>query len=143
MNGFNFGMRQSGDGLAADNYYGRKNVASSIYSGGPGPAEEMPHSTSTYGQEPLRNPFQLDQPRYNPLNQEHPRSSALLNVNDPVTMHLLMETAMLDSKEYEILSFEEGREAQEGELAPGYTDRRSSKKTCIGEQIARRGAILE
>lgn len=107
MNSFNFGMRNSGEGLGPDSYYGRKNVASSIYSGGPGPAEEMSHSTSMYGQDNLRNPFQLDQPRYNPLNQEHPRSSALLNINDPVAMHLLMETAMLDSSEYEILSFEE------------------------------------
>lgn len=107
MNNFNFGTRHSGEGLGTDNYYGRKNVASSIYSGGPGPAEENPHSTSIYGQDHLRNPFQMDQPRYNPLNQDHPRSSALLNINDPVAMHLLMETAMLDSKEYEILSFEE------------------------------------
>ena len=107
MNSFNFGMRNSGEALGADNYYGRKNVASSIYSGGPGPAEEMSHSTSMYGQDNLRNPFQMDQPRYNPLNQEHPRSSVLLNINDPVAMHLLMETAMLDSREYEILSFEE------------------------------------
>lgn len=107
MNNFNFGMRNSGEGLVPDNYYGRKNVASSIYSGGPGPAEEMSQSTSIYGQDTLRNPFQLDQSRYNPLNQEHPRSSALLNINDPVAMHLLMETAMLDSSDYEILSFEE------------------------------------
>src|SRR5262245_28886564 len=35
------------------------------------------------------------------------RSSALLNVNDPVAMHLLVETAIDDSQEYEILSFEE------------------------------------
>jgi chromosome segregation ATPase len=107
MNNFNFGMRNSGEGLGPDNHYGRKNVASSIYSGGPGPAEEMSHSASMYGQDALRNPFHLDQPRYNPLNQEHPRSSALLNINDPVAMHLLMETAMLDSSDYEILSFEE------------------------------------
>jgi len=33
------------------------------------------------------------------------RSSALLN--DPVAMHLLVETAIIDSQNYEILSFEE------------------------------------
>jgi Up-regulated During Septation len=41
------------------------------------------------------------------LNREHPRSSALLNIHDPVAMHLLMETAISDSKDFEILSFEE------------------------------------
>lgn len=37
----------------------------------------------------------------------HPRSSPLLDSNDPVSMHLLMETAMGDSQQYEVLSFEE------------------------------------
>lgn len=41
------------------------------------------------------------------LNQTHPRSSALLNANDPVTMYMLTETAMGDSKNYEVLSMEE------------------------------------
>ncbi|KAE8355833.1 involucrin repeat protein [Aspergillus coremiiformis] len=45
--------------------------------------------------------------RYNPLNTTHPRSSALLNGNDPVAMYLLTETAMGDSAHYEVLSFEE------------------------------------
>jgi len=36
-----------------------------------------------------------------------PRYSAQLDVRDPVAMHLLVETAMGDSKEYEVLSFEE------------------------------------
>lgn len=36
-----------------------------------------------------------------------PRNSTLLNVNDPVEMHLLAETAMSDSKGFEVLSFEE------------------------------------
>ncbi|KAI9765589.1 MAG: hypothetical protein M1840_007278 [Geoglossum simile] len=48
-----------------------------------------------------------DRPRYNPLNPTRPRSSALLNVNDPLAMHLLVETAIVDSQEYEVLSFEE------------------------------------
>ncbi|KAI9933011.1 hypothetical protein ASPWEDRAFT_47389 [Aspergillus wentii DTO 134E9] len=48
--------------------------------------------------------------RYNPLNAAHPRSSALLNANDPVTMYLLTETAMGDSVNYEILSLEEVEE---------------------------------
>lgn len=41
------------------------------------------------------------------FNRSRLRSSALLNVNDPVAIHLLMETAIGDSQEYEILSFEE------------------------------------
>ncbi|KAJ5935367.1 hypothetical protein N7466_004914 [Penicillium verhagenii] len=48
-----------------------------------------------------------DRARYNPLNPAHPRSSALVNTSDPVTMYLLTETAMGDSTNYEILSFEE------------------------------------
>lgn len=49
----------------------------------------------------------VETPRYNPLNTAHPRSSALLNGNDPVTMYLLAETAMGDSAHYEVLSLEE------------------------------------
>ncbi|KKY28885.1 putative involucrin repeat protein [Phaeomoniella chlamydospora] len=48
-----------------------------------------------------------EMPRYNPLNSAHPRSSSLLNIQDPVAMHLLMETAMGDSADYEVLSYEE------------------------------------
>ncbi|KAJ5665909.1 uncharacterized protein N7477_008357 [Penicillium maclennaniae] len=48
-----------------------------------------------------------DRSRYNPLNPAHPRSSALLNTSNPVTMYLLTETAMCDSNSFEILSFEE------------------------------------
>ncbi|ETN43373.1 uncharacterized protein HMPREF1541_02532 [Cyphellophora europaea CBS 101466] len=40
-------------------------------------------------------------------NGDHPRNSAMLNIHDPVAMHLLAETAMVDSKDYEVLSFEE------------------------------------
>ncbi|KAJ5631347.1 uncharacterized protein N7484_011447 [Penicillium longicatenatum] len=53
------------------------------------------------------NPQNEDRARYNPLNPAHPRSSALVNTSDPVTMYLLTETAMGDSTNYEILSFEE------------------------------------
>ncbi|KAI9873431.1 MAG: hypothetical protein M1830_000417 [Pleopsidium flavum] len=45
--------------------------------------------------------------RYGTHNKSRPRSSALLNIHDPVAMHLLMETAIEDSQEYEVLSFEE------------------------------------
>ena len=41
------------------------------------------------------------------MNTTRPQSSQLLNVNDPIQIHLLVETALGDSKEYEILSQEE------------------------------------
>lgn len=53
------------------------------------------------------DPQHDDRSRYNPLNAAHPRSSALVNTNDPVTMYLLTETAIGDSNNFEILSFEE------------------------------------
>lgn len=53
---------------------------------------------------------QEEKPRYNPLNPTHPRSSALLDANDPLTMFLLTEMALGDSKGYEVLSFEEVEE---------------------------------
>jgi hypothetical protein len=41
------------------------------------------------------------------MNPTRPQSSPLLNVNDPIQIHLLVETALGDSKDYEILSQEE------------------------------------
>ena len=41
------------------------------------------------------------------MNVTRPQSSMLLNVNDPIQVHLLVETALGDSKEFEILSQEE------------------------------------
>lgn len=41
------------------------------------------------------------------MNPTRPQSSMLLNVNDPIQIHLLVETALGDSQEYEILSQEE------------------------------------
>jgi hypothetical protein len=41
------------------------------------------------------------------MNPTRIQSSPLLNVNDPVQIHLLVETALGDSKEYELLSPEE------------------------------------
>ncbi|CAL5874723.1 uncharacterized protein PFLUO_LOCUS9024 [Penicillium psychrofluorescens] len=56
------------------------------------------------------SPQNGDRSRYNPLNSVHPRSSALLNANDPITMYLLTETAMGDSMSYEVLSYEEAED---------------------------------
>jgi hypothetical protein len=41
------------------------------------------------------------------MNPTRPQSSPLVNVNDPIQIHLLVETALGDSKEFEILSQEE------------------------------------
>ncbi|KAK0652088.1 Up-regulated during septation-domain-containing protein [Cercophora newfieldiana] len=53
------------------------------------------------------NGFEKEKPRYNPMNNEHPQSSPLVDLKDPVQVHLLTETALSDSKGYEILSQEE------------------------------------
>ncbi|KAI1388476.1 Up-regulated during septation-domain-containing protein [Hypoxylon trugodes] len=49
----------------------------------------------------------FDKPRFNPMNPGRVQSSVLVDLKDPVQVHLLTETALLDSKEYEILSQEE------------------------------------
>ncbi|KAL3426675.1 involucrin repeat protein [Phlyctema vagabunda] len=51
--------------------------------------------------------FQREKPRFNPANASRPQSSTLVNVNDSIQVHLLVETALGDSQEYEILSQEE------------------------------------
>lgn len=58
-----------------------------------------------YGSE-ISNGFEQI-PRYNHSNPSRPQSSNLVNVNDPIQIHLLVETALGDSKEFEILSQEE------------------------------------
>ncbi|KAK4122835.1 hypothetical protein N657DRAFT_656902 [Parathielavia appendiculata] len=51
--------------------------------------------------------FEKKKPRYNPLNENRPHSSALVDLKDPIQVHLLTETALSDSKAFEILSPEE------------------------------------
>ena len=41
------------------------------------------------------------------MNSDRPQSSALVDLNDPIQVHLLIETALHDSKQFEILSQEE------------------------------------
>lgn len=76
---------------------------------GPGPSVQMQPSSKVLleGYRGSLESSNEDRSRYNPPNQSHPRSSALLNPDDSVSMHLLMETAMGDSQQYEVLSFEE------------------------------------
>ena len=105
MQGFNFGLRRPSVVDSMDDTESRY-ISGSIYSGNP-TESRAPSAAAHFTPMAIQGPFHENQPRYNPLNREHPRSSALLNINDPVAMHLLMETAISDSKEYEILSFEE------------------------------------
>ncbi|KAJ5374965.1 hypothetical protein N7517_006971 [Penicillium concentricum] len=75
------------------------------------PAPVPPHGkTLVDGYRDALDPQHEERSRYNPLNSAHPRSSALLNANDPVAMYLLTETAIGDSTNYEVLSFEEVEE---------------------------------
>ncbi|KAF7516886.1 hypothetical protein PCG10_001716 [Penicillium crustosum] len=75
------------------------------------PAPVPPHGkTLVDGYRDALDPQHEERSRYNPLNTTHPRSSALLNANDPVAMYLLTETAIGDSTNYEVLSFEEVEE---------------------------------
>ncbi|WKT40921.1 hypothetical protein QSH57_005727 [Fusarium oxysporum f. sp. vasinfectum] len=53
------------------------------------------------------NGFEKDNQLYNPMNPDRPQSSALVDLRDPIQVHLLTETALSDSKEYTILSQEE------------------------------------
>ncbi|KPI43386.1 uncharacterized protein AB675_6824 [Cyphellophora attinorum] len=106
MQSFNFASRQSAaDGMddAASRY-----VPSSIYSGGG--QSRAPSTAVQFTPMPVGGPFQ-DTPRPDThngdRNGDRPRASAYLNVHDPVAMHLLAETAMVDSKDYEVLSYEE------------------------------------
>ncbi|KAK4180737.1 Up-regulated during septation-domain-containing protein [Triangularia setosa] len=48
-----------------------------------------------------------DKARINPLNTSQPQTSPLVDLKDSIQVHLLTETALSDSKSYEILSQEE------------------------------------
>ncbi|PSS00539.1 Up-regulated during septation-domain-containing protein [Coniella lustricola] len=53
------------------------------------------------------NGFGKDMPQLNPLNPDRPQSSVHVDLKDPIQVHLLTETALTDSKEWQILSQEE------------------------------------
>ncbi|ERT00156.1 hypothetical protein HMPREF1624_03525 [Sporothrix schenckii ATCC 58251] len=59
-----------------------------------------------YRQE-IMNGFEAERPRYNPMNADRPQSSPLVDLKDPIQVHLLTETALSDSREWVILSQEE------------------------------------
>lgn len=51
--------------------------------------------------------FEKEAPMYNASNPDRTQSSSLVDLKDSIQIHLLTETALTDSKEYEILSQEE------------------------------------
>ncbi|KAL2184873.1 hypothetical protein L209DRAFT_405709 [Thermothelomyces heterothallicus CBS 203.75] len=55
----------------------------------------------------ILNGFEQEKPTYNPLSENRPQRSAHVDLKDPIQVHLLTETALSDSKAYEILSQEE------------------------------------
>lgn len=109
------------NGLLTSNYAYEDGLVSPAQAISPGPKQIM----EGYRKDVL-NGFGSDQPRYNPVrrtlrpvrlfplltesaqsNADHPQSSPNVDLKDPIQVHLLTETALSDSKEWEILSQEE------------------------------------
>ncbi|RMZ88498.1 hypothetical protein DV736_g4275, partial [Chaetothyriales sp. CBS 134916] len=112
MQGFNFGLGRKSVADSADDQRSRY-AASSVYSG---VVEETraPSTAAIFSPVVLQGPFEEEeQPGHSlsndtDLNGTPPQqNSSLLNIYDPVAMHLLMETAINDSSNYEVLSFGE------------------------------------
>ncbi len=128
MQSFRNGLRQPSADSTDDNR--SRYAPSSVYSANGPPIDDSP----AIGQGPnfmsggLRGPFEEQQtPRPPPVQvslcmlcppstsyakteqqtRNISRNSTLLNINDPVAMHLLAETAISDSSQFEVLSFEE------------------------------------
>ncbi|KAM7211842.1 putative involucrin repeat protein [Rhypophila decipiens] len=51
--------------------------------------------------------FENERPRYNQMNGDKPQASPHVDLDDPIQVHLLTETALSDSRKYQILSQEE------------------------------------
>jgi len=118
-NGLQIQNIQNGDALSTQSYYRYPSPSSNYpsYMGGPSPAYEDSayQGTPRYGSNAFIPPPDLfldgnkrpvADTTADSTRGSAKRSSALLN-NDPVAMHLLVETAISDSQNYEILSFEE------------------------------------
>ncbi|KIW63462.1 hypothetical protein PV04_10298 [Phialophora macrospora] len=109
MQSFRNELRQSSGESPDDNR--SRYVPSSVYSAG-GPPDDSPAiaQAPSFMSGALRGPFEEQSaPRLPPVQQTQnaPRNSTLLNINDPVAMHLLAETAISDSRDFEVLSFDE------------------------------------
>lgn len=109
------------NGTSTANYGYNDAMLSPTQGIGPGPKQIM----NGYRKDVL-NGFGSEKPRYNPvrcvsrvwpveppvddafqLNTDRPQSSVHVDLRDPIQVHLLTETALSDSKQWEILSQEE------------------------------------
>ncbi|CAK7202305.1 hypothetical protein SEUCBS139899_005027 [Sporothrix eucalyptigena] len=88
----------------------RAKPAFGVGAGGPSPFQDVVPTgramADGYRQE-IINGFEAERPRYNPMNADRPQSSPLVDLKDPIQVHLLTETALSDSREWVILSQEE------------------------------------
>ncbi|KAK0626795.1 Up-regulated during septation-domain-containing protein [Immersiella caudata] len=73
---------------------------------GPGPGPNGKALVEGYRKDIMVG-FEKEKVRYDAINNDRPQSSPLVDLKDPVQIHLLTETALSDSKGYEILSQEE------------------------------------
>ncbi|CZT04130.1 hypothetical protein WAI453_009587 [Rhynchosporium graminicola] len=108
--GINYGSRPGQGGYRKENVDPRSNnqngSSNSILSQRRVPPEPSGRIVYEGYRKGVMNGFE-EKPRYNPMNPTRPQSSTLLDVNDPIQIHLLVETALGDSQEYELLSQEE------------------------------------
>lgn len=74
------------------------------------------------------------------MNAAHPQSSMLLNINDPIQVHLLVETALGDSKQFEILSPEEVDDLKK--QVQTLTQRIAQTRQNLAIQAKMRGAAM-
>ncbi|CAG8983337.1 hypothetical protein HYALB_00000504 [Hymenoscyphus albidus] len=100
-------VQDAGYGGAPQGGYGMRNEGGGGQSDGSN-APEPPARVILDGYRPdISNGFEGEASLYNPMNPARPHSSTLLNLNDSIQVHLLVETAMGDSMEFEILSEDE------------------------------------
>ncbi|KAF4628569.1 hypothetical protein G7Y89_g9585 [Cudoniella acicularis] len=95
-----YGARNEVDNRLSPRYYGASRMD---------PESQDPPARVILGgyKDDILNGFEGETPRYNPMNPSRSQSSMQLNLNDSVQVHLLVETALGDSQEYELLSQEE------------------------------------
>ncbi|CAK7270920.1 hypothetical protein SEPCBS119000_004332 [Sporothrix epigloea] len=90
-------------GLRAKNAFG-------LGSGEPSPFRDVVPTgraiAKGYRQEVIDG-FESERPRHNPSNTDRPQRSPLVDLKDPIQVHLLSETALSDSRDWVILSQEE------------------------------------
>ncbi|KAL9115199.1 MAG: hypothetical protein Q9227_000993 [Pyrenula ochraceoflavens] len=71
------------------------------------PPAEMPTLPRTIFAKNASAPSRSEERSQSAYSRNQSRASTMVNLRDPVTIHLLMETAMSDSMKYDVVSFEE------------------------------------